>query len=88
MKGFVKDPNATLDYSFDWGPWLDTDTIDTSVWVVESPLVPTNETNDTTTTRVFLSGGTHGNKYLVTNRITTTGGLIDDRSFEIIVRNR
>jgi hypothetical protein len=88
MKGFVKDPNATLDYSFDWGPWLDGDTIDTSVWIVESPIAPTNEANDTTTTRVFLAGGSHGSNYLITNRITTAGGLTDDRSFEVRVRNR
>ena len=88
MKGFVKDPDGVLDYSFDWGPWLDADTISTSVWIVESPLAPSNETNDTTTTRLFLSGGIHGQNYLITNRITTAGGLTDDRSFEIRVRNK
>ena len=88
MKGYVKDPNAILDYSWDCGPWLDSDTIATSVWIVESPLVPSLDTNTDTTTEVFLAGGEHGSDYTITNRITTTGGRTDDRSFEIRVRNR
>ena len=90
MKGFVKDPNAILDYSFDWGPWLDSDTIDTSVWIVESPLVIESgtESNTDTITTLFISGGEAGETYTITNRITTDGGRLDDRSFEIRVRNR
>jgi hypothetical protein len=90
MKGFVKDPNAILDYSFNWAPWLDGDTITASTWILESPLiaVSASEVFDNTTTGLFISGGTHGNDYLVTNRITTTGGLTDDRSFELRVRNK
>ena len=88
MKGFVKDPQANLDYSLDWEPWLDGDTLTTSVWVLESPLAGSNEAFDTTTTRIFISGGDAGNSYLAVNTITTAGGLTDERSFEIRVRNR
>src|SRR5207237_8913736 len=28
----TKDPNADLDYQFDWTAWLGTDTISTSTW--------------------------------------------------------
>ena len=31
---FLKDPEAVLDYTVDWGIWLDTDTISTSNWTV------------------------------------------------------
>ncbi len=90
MKAFVKDPDATLDYSFDWGPWLQNDTISTSNWTVESgiSIVPASETFDTTTTTAFISGGAEGEKYLVTNRITTVGSRTDERSFIIRVRQR
>lgn len=90
MKGFVKDPQAILDYSLDWGPWLDGDTISTSNWVVESPLVIESGTEsfDSTTTVLFISGGTAGQTYLVTNTITTAGGRTDERSFELRIRNR
>lgn len=90
MKGFVKDPQAILDYSLDWGPWLDGDTLSTSSWVVESPLtiVPSTEVFDSTTTSLFLSGGTAGEKHMVTNTITTALGRKDERSFELRIRNR
>ena len=91
MKNFVQDPDATLDYSIDWGPWLNNgDTIDTSTWIVESPIATASENiiNTNTTTIVFLSGGVHGQNYLITNRITTVNGLTDDRSFELRIRNK
>jgi len=91
MKAFVKDPDATLDYSFDWGPWLGaTDTILTSTWTVDSGLtvVPASESFDDTTTTAFLSGGAVNMKYNVTNRITTNGSRTDERSILIRVRDR
>lgn len=90
MKGFVKDPDATLDYSFDWGPWLQNDTISTSTWIVDSgvTIVPASESFTTTTTTMFLSGGVDGENYTVTNRITTVGSRTDERSIEIKIRQR
>ena len=90
MKGFVKDPDATLDYSIDWSLWLANDTISSSSWVVESgiDIVPASETFDDTTTRLFLSGGAVGGKYTITNQITTNGSRTDERSFEITVKER
>jgi hypothetical protein len=90
MKGFIKDPDATLDYAFDWSQWLGTDTISTSTWVVESPLsiVPASETFDATSTRVFVTGGDLNGSYILSNRITTNGSRTDDRSIEIKIRNR
>lgn len=90
MKGFVKDPDAVLDYGFDWSQWLGTDTIATSTWIVESPLsiVPASEFNDDTTTRLFISGGDLNASYVITNQITTVGGRTDDRSIEIRIKQR
>ena len=90
MKGFVKDPNAILDYSLDWAPWLDGDTLTSSTWVVDSPLsvVSGSEVFDNTTTSLFISGGVQGTSYTITNSITTAGGRTDDRSLELRIRNR
>lgn len=90
MKGFVKDPNSTLDYSFDWSLWLGTDTIVSSTWIAESgiTIVPASEAFTDTTTTVFISGGATGEKYKLTNRITTTASRIDDRSINIHIRER
>ena len=89
-KGFVKDPQAILDYSLDWGPWLDGDTIATSNWVVESPLVieSASEVFTATTTTLFISGGDAGQSYSITNTITTAAGRTDERTLDLRIRNR
>lgn len=90
MKGFVKDPEAILDYSVDWGPWLNGDEIETSNWVVDSGLtiVPASDSKTTTTTRVFISGGAVGEEYDLKNTITSVGSRTDERTLKIRVRNR
>ncbi len=85
---FTKDPNAVLDYSVDWSRWLDGDTIATSAWTVPAGLTKVSDANTTTKTTAWLSGGTADQSYTVTNRITTTGGRTEDRSFIVKVEER
>ena len=82
----IKDPDATLDYVINWAAWLGevSDTIDSAVWDVPAGLTEAApSTVTTTTTTVWLSGGTVGESYEVRCRITTAGGRIDDRSILI-----
>jgi len=88
MQTFTKDPNANLDYTIDWAAWLDGDTIDTSDWTVPTGLTKTDETNDTTSATVWLSGGAVGARYSVVNRITTAEGRTEDRTLTIVVKER
>lgn len=83
-----KDPNAKLDYTVDWSDWLNGDTLATSTFVVASGLTKESETNNTTTATVWLSGGTNGDSYIITNRITTATGRTEDRSFVILVSDK
>ncbi len=85
---FTKDPSAVLDYMIDWSRWLKGDTIQTSQWTVPAGLALVSQTNTTTTTTVWLSGGTAGQTYTVTNRITTASGRTDERSIIIKVEDR
>lgn len=85
---FIKDPNARLDYGFDWSEWLNGDTITNSTWIVTAGLTSDTPTNTTTVTKIWLSAGTLGELYTVTNRITTAAGRIDDRSFTVFINNR
>ena len=80
-----KDPNAILDYSIDWSLWLDGDTIDTSVWTVAAGITNAADSSTTTTATIWLSGGTAGTSYTVSNRITTADGRTEDRSMTISV---
>jgi len=85
---FPKDPDAILDYVIDWTAWLGADTIAASQWIVPSGLTKTAEENSSTTATVWLSGGSAGQRYTVTNRITTAGGRTEDRSISIQVKER
>lgn len=85
----IKDPNATLEFGRDWSTWLPAgDTIVTSTWIIPTGLTKTDESNTTTTATVWLSGGTLGQSYEITNRIVTAQGRTDDRSIQIVVLNR
>lgn len=91
---FNKDPDAILDYGFDWTPWLDGDVIETSTWTVEqdagttNTLTTSNSTFDPAggKTTIWLSGGETGDYYTLTNEITTGAGRLDDRTLGISIR--
>lgn len=88
----LKDPDATLDFGVRWGAWLakndPNDTISASAWTVPSGLTQVSTSYTTTTTTIWLAGGTAGTSYDVTNRIVTTGGRTDDRTIRINVQER
>ena len=88
MFAVVKDPQATLDYRFDWAAWLTTDTIATVTWTVPTGITQTAITNTTTTATIWLSGGTVGTRYTVVCRITTAAGRIDERSLVVSVQQK
>jgi hypothetical protein len=82
---FTKDPNAVLDFTIDWESWLDGDTISASTWTPEAGITVDSDTDTDTTTTVWLSGGTAGQSYRVTNHITTAAGREEDRTLIIKV---
>lgn len=92
---FIKDPDATKDYGWDWQDWLEGDTITTSTWIVPAGLTnvgesgPTIQSDGRITTSVFISGGSLGVTYTITNRITTnsTPARVEDQSHTIEIRN-
>lgn len=87
----TKDPDAHLDYGFDWADWLDGDTISSSSWIIEGPdevLTQDNPGHDDTTTSVWLAGGTLDEDYILTNRVTSAANRVDDRSYKVCIRAR
>ena len=90
-----KDPDATLDFGFDWGTkWLQTgETLSSSAWAADSGLTiesspdPTTIIDDTTTA-AWVSGGTAGASYILTNTVVTSAGRTDERSFRIHIVER
>lgn len=82
---FEKDPDATEDYEFLWGPDLNGDTIATSTFLLPDGMTQASSSNTDTTATIFVSGGSRGVTYRVTNRITTAGGRTRDKTIRIKV---
>ncbi len=83
MADFDKDPDAVLDYVYDWEEWLGSDTISTSTFLISGPdsdLTEDSKSHTDTAATVWLSGGTTGVAYKVTNRIVTAEGRTADRT--------
>jgi len=84
-------PLASLDYGFDWASsgWLASgETIATSTWTVESPLVASLEQIAGGITSLFVTGGVAGNIYKITNTITTSLTRTDSRTIKLSCKQR
>lgn len=89
FKDHKKDPDATLDWIFDWNLWLGTtEIISSAEFIVDPGITVVATANTQKTATVWLSGGTEGQVYRVTCRVTTGEGRIDDRSFTLRCTNR
>lgn len=87
-QSFIKDPQEELDYTVDWSDWLDADTISTSSWDAADGIDIENESDTATTATVWLSGGTVGTSYRVTNTIVTAAGRTGERTITVKVTTR
>lgn len=85
---FVKDPDSTEDFSFNWVADLDGDTIVSSDFELPDGLTEVSASNTSTTATIFVSGGSAGLQYRVTNRIVTAGGRTLDMTIRIYVSER
>lgn len=86
---YIKDPDAVLDYVWNWASWLpDGDTIASATVTADSGLTVDSDSATTTAVTAWLSGGTVGQSYGVTCRIVTADGRTDDRTIKILVRQQ
>jgi hypothetical protein len=77
MVNNTEDPGNVLDYSWDWSLWLASgDTIQTSTWTVPIGITQTtpNPSISGNVTTIWLTGGTVGQTYTVTNKVVTSQG--------------
>lgn len=91
MTMMLKDPDAVLDYGVDWSVYLDAGEVITgSAWIIfpEGELMASTPSYDDASTTVSLSGGGRGKIYYVTNRVTTSLGRTDDRSFTLRIEQQ
>lgn len=85
---FTKAPTDVLDYFFDWSSWLtNADTIISSNWLPSPGITVNSNAFTDTSTIVWLSGGSDGLPYTVTNRVVTAQGRTKDKAMTIRVAN-
>jgi hypothetical protein len=86
---FRKDPDAVLDYSWNWSAWLQpSENISAHSILAPTGITLDSSSADAGVVTAWLSGGTNGQTYRVTCRVTTDQGRTDDRSIEVWVQDR
>lgn len=87
---WVHDPDAALDYTWDWTGWLaENETIASHAVEVEAGTVNIDSTTATgTTVTAWISGGAARETCRVRCRITTSQGRTDDRTIVLTIRER
>lgn len=90
MTTFVHDPNARLDYTFDWSDRLDeAETIINYVLeVVTGDITVDTDSEAAGVVTAWLEGGTNGTRAKVTCHIVTSVGREDDRTMTLSIRQR
>ena len=93
MSSRLKDPNAVLDFGWDWNdpqtPWLtDGETITSYTVTVPAGITKNSDSQDNGKVAVWLSGGAVGQTYAITCRVTTNQGRTDDRTMRVTIRER
>lgn len=84
---FVKDPGEVKDYAIDWTAHLAAaETITASTWVVATGITKDSDTDTDTVATIWLSGGSEGVEYRVTNHVVTNQGREFERSFTVNVQ--
>lgn len=89
FKDHKKDPDADLDWIFDWNDWLaEFETISSVTFFTDPGITPHDPANTQKTATIWLAGGTEGQVYKITCRVTSSEGRTDDRSFTLRCTNR
>jgi len=88
VHNYTKDPQAVLDYQWDWTAWLAGDIITEHIVSAPDGLTVGVTAHTATAVTAWLSGGTAAQAYPVTCHIKTVGGREDDRTIEITVLER
>lgn len=94
MTLLLKDPDAVLDYSIDWGSEYlgGSDLLTASDWMVApveaGGLSVCGSEFDSSVTTVKACGGVPGHVYRLVNRVVLESGRVDDRSIVLRVETR
>ena len=82
----TKDAADVVDFTINWASVLATgETISTSTWTADTGITVDSNSKTTTTTTVWLSGGTVNTPYKVYNTIVTSASRTFKRYIEVTI---
>lgn len=90
MNAYVKDPDAVLDYAFDWSAWLADGEGIASYTITATGVTVDSDSQAAGIVTVWVSGGTAATTATLACRITTDNvpARVDERTKIIRIRNR
>lgn len=93
MAYYLKDPQARIDYAFDWAAgYLAGQTVASSEWRVvpaeTAGVEIVGASSQATRTVATVGGGVAGRVYRVTNRVVMSDGRADERTVVLRVEDR
>jgi hypothetical protein len=83
-----KDPDAVVDYAFDWSEWLDAGETISSYTITVNGVTLDSDSQTTTTVTAWLSGGTANTLATLACEIVTSDSRTDERTANIKIRDR
>ena len=83
-----KSPTAVLDFQHDLSLELGADTIASSAWTLDSGITKDSDSYTTTASTIWISDGTAGKTYAVSNTITTAAGRTHYKAFYLRVQEQ
>jgi len=86
VPSFIKDPQAVLDFNWDWSAWLgEGETIIDKSVTPDAGLTVNSSSIDGGVVAAWLAGGDIGATYVVACRISTSAGRTETRRVQISV---
>ena len=88
----TKDPDSVEDFGIDWSATLNestpADTIATSAWTADAGVTVDSDSNDTTSTTVWVSGGVRNAACNLVNSVTTAAGRAYQRTIALTLTDK
>ena len=86
---FIKDPQAVLDFNWDWSAWLgQNETIVDKTVTSASGITVDSSSISNKVVAAWISGGAAGTTYVVACTIATSAGRTETRRIQIVVQLR
>jgi hypothetical protein len=83
-----KDPQAVVDYTFNWSDWLASGETISSYTVTVDGVTLDSDSQTTTAVTAWLSGGAAGTNATINCQIVTSASRTDERTALVKIRTR